>query len=481
MRDRDEIDLLGVCRRLRAQLDVGQSGLRSSHVGRAWRQLGVQYQDLARYADAAHCFRRALEQRPQDQQSRHLLCFALERMNRLEELQEIIDLGDAVGDASPRHAFNRATLAYRQGDMEAARACIVTRFEDQFGAAPPRLAAAAHFLRGNIEDKAQNYDEAFDWWSLANNIVRQSLLAKRLEPRAHEFRANFVDRARRLDAGSARAKSLFSAPADSPPVFLVGFPRSGTTLLRRLLGAHTQVLDLEEKPLFQATWDEFEHPHAAAVLSQLDRSALRAQQRRYFETARRFGVRASFRGVLLDKFPLMITALDLVHRVFPNARIIVALRHPADVIISNFSNGFKWNPAMWHSLDLMTLTEFYSDTMAAYQAFRRHLPLRCLEVRYESLVADPQRELRRAFDFMGLPWQERVLTQHLTRANEDVSTPSYHQVVRPVYRSSVGRGRSYAKRLEPVAHVIEKVARSLGYSYAAGAASPMPVEEVSRC
>lgn len=181
-------------------------------------------------------------------------------------------------------------------------------------------------------------------------------------------------------------------PADElpDPVFLVGFPRSGTTLLEQMLDAHPELRTLEEKDAIDVVRRRIAglpggYPDALATLPAADLAALRALYRA--EVARHLGGAAPT-GLLVDKMPLNSLEAGLIHRLFPRARFLLALRHPADVVLSNFMQAFKPNAAMAQFSSLASAARFYAEVMALWQQYSAVLPLAVHTVRYEDLVAD---------------------------------------------------------------------------------------------
>lgn len=244
--------------------------------------------------------------------------------------------------------------------------------------------------------------------------------------------------------------------AEDSPVFVVGFPRSGTTMLETMLDAHPGLAGMDERVFVQDAIDEIkkrglEYPEQLGKIDSEFAAVLRAN---YFKRAAERVERAP--GVrLVDKNPLNIMRLPLIARLFPNAKIILALRHPCDVMLSNYMQTFR-------SPHYVKLCETIESTAVAYaRTFdfwvdqAKLLKSDVLELRHEDTVDDIDAQSRRIAEFLGIEWDQRMVDFH-DRARERgfIATPSYHQVVEPLNRKGVGRWERYREYLEPaIPHV----------------------------
>ncbi len=250
------------------------------------------------------------------------------------------------------------------------------------------------------------------------------------------------------------------------PVFLAGFPRSGTTLLTQILYCHAAIEIAEEKPLVQAMRDSVRsmpagYPHAIPRLDKYDVAYLRDV---YHAAAEKHGVDGTAR-VLLDKLPLHVTMAGLIHRVFPMARFIFAIRHPCDVVLSCFMQDFRSNDAMANFFTLKDTVALYVSTMELWDLYQRDLGLSVHRIRYEDLVDDLETHTRSLCDFLGLPWQDD-LRQFSTRALDrgKINTPSYEQVSKPIYREARYRWERYREHLAPFLPALQPYIERFGYS-----------------
>lgn len=249
------------------------------------------------------------------------------------------------------------------------------------------------------------------------------------------------------------------------PVFLVGFPRSGTTLLDQILDAHPDIQVLEELPLVRELRDfagneRGGYPLSLRHMTEASRARARAI---YWEAVEKAGADSAHK-IIVDKMPLNLVHAGLMHQVFPDAHFILALRHPADCVLSCFMQDFVPNASMLNFLTLPGAAHLYDRAMLLWQAYQRLLPLQFVTVKYERLVQDLDAEVRPVFDMLGLPWNDAVLDPagH-ARARGTIRTPSYAQVTEPVHGRALERWRRYEAQMKPVLPLLQPHIAFFGY------------------
>jgi hypothetical protein len=252
-------------------------------------------------------------------------------------------------------------------------------------------------------------------------------------------------------------------PADAGGiVFLVGFPRSGTTLLDRMLAAHPEIEVLEEKSLFAPLHQEWSEPGALEALADVNQAQIedaREIYRRELDRQRR----EPDRPVVIDKLPQNLAYLFLIHRLFPEAPVIFLQRHPLDACLSCYFQAFELEASMGYFLDLETTARYYDAVMRVATLSVEQLGNPLHSLRYEELVSAPRTVLEGVIDFLGREWREAVLDHRSSGAAGSSDTPSYQQVSQPLYTRSIGRWRHYASQLEPVLPVLLPWVKRLGY------------------
>ena len=368
----------------------------------------------------------------------------LENDNRLDELDSHIAECDAL-DPRPELAFLRAWSHRRRNRFEEAD-IEARRIPDTIN--PIRTAQ----VRAEVAERLGRSDEAFEQFTLMN---RASRLA---HPPAHGQSYQEMIAAQTATMASPLAAVPATPGTPQDPVFIVGSPRSGTTLLDTLLTALPELQVFEERPTLSTVEHEFSDLEREA-----DPARVAAARARYFEIAASLQGDANGRRVV-DKMPLHMTHMPVIQRLFPAADIVLVERHPADAVLSCFMANFSPNFAMQSYTDLTEAAQTYAAVFANFSRARELLPLRVHEVRYERMIADLEGEMRPLLEFLGLPWREAVLDNQGSAAKRaTVRTASYAQIGEPLYQRAVGRWERYTEHLEPVMPVLQPWISRLGY------------------
>jgi len=406
-------------------------------------------------------FRRAVELDPARLEPRANFAALLERMSRLEEAATEANAGLSHHPDDPYLNLPAARCARRSGDREAA----LRRLEAvDASTAPLDMQAQIRYALGQLHDALGDVAPAFEAFREANALAAAS-------PQARD-----VSKTRYLDEVAATCAivprlpavaNLESAPAaEDSPAFLGGFPRSGTTLSDQILDSHPLGRTLSEKPAMDEVVDRLAgsaagYPAALEIASPGEVQALRGA----YDTVVSSFVQVAPGELLVDRYPLNLVRLPTIWRLFPRARIVLALRHPCDVVLSCYMQHFALNDAMASFLDLEDGARLYNAVMGLWRTCTEHLEIDVHVLRYESLVEDFDNEVRALLAFLGLPWSDRVLgfAEH-ARARGDINTPSYHQVTRGIYADARERWRRYAEPLAPVLPLLAPWVEYFGYS-----------------
>jgi tetratricopeptide (TPR) repeat protein len=319
-------------------------------------------------------------------------------------------------------------------------------------------ARKAHLL-GQMLDGLGEYDAAFAQFEAMNAVYCEDPSQPLVRAERNRARVR-----REMEAATPQWIASWQTPAvdhvGPSPVFLVGFPRSGTTLLDTFLMGHPDVIVMEERPVVNRLKNEAGGFEAIAALTADD---VREAQRRYFEIAAEYADIGPG-SLLVDKSPLLLNEAAFIHRVFPNTRFILALRHPADTVLSCYVSNFQLNNAMVNFLRMDAAAEYYDLVFRSWENARRILPLTVREIRYEDVVEDANAALRPLVAWLGLDWDDRMLDHTATATSRGlISTASYSQVTEPIYCRSVGRWENYRRHMEPVLPTLQPWATKFGY------------------
>lgn len=469
---------------------------------------------IGRMRDAEHLLRRALELAPSFTAARSNLALLLHRSNRPEEALAELDMVRLEEPDDPQYATLRAAVSGKIGAFDEALALyesILERHDRQ----PQVWLSYGHTLKtiGRLEDGIAAYRKAIAlkpwsgeaWWSIANLKTakldehdRAAMLAALAAPEAskedrfhlhfalgkslddlgqgaagfaHYEQANRLRREElpydaaetmhlvdtlieRCDASffAARAGQGHAAP---DPVFIVGMPRAGSTLIEQILSCHSMVegtMELPDIPTMitrmrrRAPWLDVMAGFKAAELAQLGES--------YTSTTRI--QRREGKPLFIDKLPNNWLYVGLIHLILPNARIIDARRHPLDCGYSNFRQHYARGQAF--SYDLADIGSYYSNYVRLMAHFDQVLPGRVVRVIHEDLLDDPEAEIRRLLDRLGLPFEQACL--EFSSSTRAVRTPSAEQVRQPVNRKGEGQWKPVAEHLGPLIEALGPVLKA---------------------
>jgi hypothetical protein len=265
-----------------------------------------------------------------------------------------------------------------------------------------------------------------------------------------------------------------SAPTLTPPrkiTLLGGHPRSGTTLLEQVLDSHPDIVSVEETEIFHddayiPLQRQQRLPDETPILSILEPApmdALQNSRTNYFRSAELFLGQAVGGRRLIDKNPSLTFLIPALIRIFPEIKLLIALRDPRDVVLSCFMQPLLIAQVSAAYLTLETTVEEYAAMMSLWQTLAPLIKGHFLEVRYEDMVENLEAVARRTLDFLDAPWDARVLGFDAHARQKVVRSPTYADVTKPVYKSAVGRWRNYQKFLEPHLEKLEPFAKAFGY------------------
>ena len=378
----------------------------------AWTNLGRSLLVQYRFSEAETAYRTALALAP-SLTVRHELGLMLERSNQLEQLGELLDASLAEGIAKEALADLWALRALRAGEFEEA-----VRLAEMIDITPDPF--RLNGLRAKIADAADRPPEAFAAATAKNWSVQNR---GEWRERGRSYRGQLQS------SGETIAQELAELPRLDPPkrqspAFLVGFPRSGTTLADTFLRGHPDIRVLEEVPVLARAVRTL---GGIAKLPEATSEQLAAARDDYFAELDEL-VEPAFTGLVIDKMPLNMLSLPVIASLFPDAQIIFAQRHPCDCVLSCFMQTFVLTDAMASFLDLTDSADLYDAAMRVFTQASAQLSLPLHWLVYEELVTDPSGVLKPLISFLGLDWRAELLDHRATAARRRaIKTPSYDQ------------------------------------------------------
>jgi tetratricopeptide (TPR) repeat protein len=404
------------------------------------------------FEEAIQIYRQVLEQLPDQARIWMSYGHVLKTVGRLEEgvaaYRRAIGLAPALGEAWWSLA-NLKTVRLGPADIEAMIAALsasgLSR-DDQFH---------LHFALGKAHDDASAPEPAFHHYAEGNKLRRALIGYDAGET------SRGVDRSVALFTPAFFAdRAGWGCPAPDP-IFILGMPRAGSTLIEQILASHGEIEGTMELPDIPALVrrlsgrsrrsEESAYPEALAALGP---DALRALGEEYLERARIH--RRSDKPFFIDKMPNNWAHVGLIRLILPNARIVDARRHPLDCCFSNFRQHYARGQGFSYSLEDMGL--YYADYVRLMAHFDRVLPGRIHRVVHERLIDEPEREIRALLDALGLPFDPACLRFHENK--RAVRTASSEQVRRPINREGMDQWRAYDRWLGPLKEALGPVLES---------------------
>ena len=428
---------------------------------------GQSYRMIFRPERAIECFERVIRLTKDIPDAYLELALLYERRHRVDEAFGLIEAClRAAPDYLEAQLF-KGRLLRRLKDQPAAES-VFRRLASQ-PEAQPEVRAQAWAEIAQLHDRQEDYDAAINAMFKSKEILlaREGAVLQRAESVMGHLRT-LVDS---LTTGHfqrwrVQAESL---PAKKVAV-LTGFPRSGTTLLEQVLDSHSGLVSSDEREafardIFPAMWLTPSAPvptPEALDATPLDRlNLLRDRYLAYMEAALNQPIGSR---VHLDKNPTLTVVLAGLLRLFPEARCLIALRDPRDVVISCFMQYLPLNANSVYFLTLERAAQRYANDLRLWHSLRAKLDSPWLEVRYEDTVTHLEREARRSLEFLGLEWEPGVLSYRDRLKDKAVSSPTYEAVSQPLYTRAIGRWKHYQKYLQPALPHLEPEIEALGYA-----------------
>lgn len=402
-------------------------------------QLASLHESQGEIEQAIQLYRGALAQDELNAEALAGLADVMDKSGQYDEALDLLQPGIAAHPDNPKLAVAQARLMRRIGKAEEALA-LLSAVHDARPEETERL-PRYFFTLGEIYDELGQFDAAFASYKRGNELKTERFdpaqITSAVDALIEVFTDEFFSRSAAWGEDSER------------PVFIIGMPRSGTSLVEQVLASHPLVhgggelrllsdmaRDLGADPALAAPYPNCLEALTAARVRELAGSHLEKLEAIDAEAPR-----------LTDKMPHNFLHLGLIHLLFPRARVIHCVRNPLDTILSCYFQDFA-SSGMAFSNDLDHLTVYYQQYHRLMRHWQQVLPARCLEVAYENLVSDFEAMARKLVSYVGLEWNEAVLQFHSNRRL--VKTASHAQVRQPIYTRSLARHARYARHLEKV-------------------------------
>ncbi len=453
------------------QLDPSQA---ETHMG-----LGRLYTGKGDFSNAEHHLNEALQLQPNLIGIYFSLYSIYRYQGNFDEALDILDKARKVDPNNPNLNAAKADVMQRQGDIDGAHALlqelnqneqmpplgidVFSRICQKFDNCDEALRLIKIFVdtphadtnekqtlcyaAGHLQDKLKHYDEAFEWFQTANEMVNFSF--EITEQRRH------IDNLIKTYSKDAMASLPRAQTGSTRPIFILGMPRSGTTLTEQILASHADVYGAGELGYIRDIANDAENiqPDADGLpgikLDHLTQARMTELANKYLNNINKLNSEAPY---VTDKMPHNFLRLGLINLLFPEARIIHCKRDPLDNGLSIYFQNFLWTHRYATSLENIGL--FYNEYLRLMQHWQQVTDIPMLEMKYEDMVQEPEAAARKILAFCNLDWDESVLDFHKNK--RVVATASIDQVRQPIYKESMARWKNYEKHIEPLKAALSK-------------------------
>tara|TARA_Y100000590_G_C15719157_1_gene1012915 strand:- start:984 stop:2600 length:1617 start_codon:yes stop_codon:yes gene_type:complete len=434
--------------------------INSNHV-QAYLNLGNVYKNLGEIEKAEKLYLDAININPNYFDAYNNLIILYERLNKHEDLKKIIIQANDHFKSNPIVKLFYGQYLYKTEKFyEAIEHLEQIEFREKL--------LNREMLRIEIlaksYDKIENIEKAYFYFQKINEIdlnnksdnIDKNKTLKIIEKRKVFFNNNKIK----------EWPIIKSKDQNENPIFLIGFPRSGTTLLDNILTSHPSIQTIEEKPIVgnfvkslgEKINNNFEN------LKNINENNIELFRKIYFDNREKYISNKNNSKIYIDKMPLNIIHVAEIVRVFPNAKFVLSLRHPCDCVFSCFMQSFKLNDAMSNFLDLEDAANLYNEVMTLWKQYINIFSVKYHIIKYEDLVLDFEKSAQKILKFLELSWSDNLFDFNKTVKNKGlISTPSYDQVNKPIYSRSIGRWKKYEKKISKIIPILKPWIKEFNY------------------
>ena len=419
----------------------------------AYVNLGSIKIDLDKLSDAEELFLRAIEINRNYKYAYSNLFRLYEKTNNIKKLKSTIENLNENKNIINEILLFKARIFFREKDYIEAKKSIDQISSEWIKNTDHSSNILYWSFKAFIEEKVKNFDEAFRCFEKSQlNLKYENFNPKIFQNYIHTYRKN-------LDNQSFLVKIQKSKIIKNSPVFLIGFPRSGTTLLDTILRSHPEIDVLEEKPIINSVEQIIKSKFKLSLdeLYKLNEDDLDFLRNKYLETLKNNSDRNKNAKILIDKFPFQTVCLPLINLLFPKSKIIFTHRHPYDTVLSCFQQTFEPNNAMANFRSIDSTSEIYDLTMNVWLDYKDKLKMEYVTSKYENLINDFDNHILTILDFLDVNWDENIKNYRNTAFKRGkINTPSSSQVVQPLYKSSIEKWINYEKYFKKSSQYLQK-------------------------
>lgn len=384
-----------------------------------------------------------------------------EKTNKDSKLNNAIISAEKQFKSSPEVKFYKAKLLYKK-EFFLKSIEILNSFK--FNENNISLEILRNSVLAKSYDKLNNSDKAFEFFQISNELTfkhKSTNINKDKYINLVNSRLSIIKTIKNNEWPITHLKNEITEP-----VFMIGFPRSGTTLLDTILRSHPLIEVIEEKPILKTLIDSLEKLHSGSYqdFKKINEYKIKKIRSNYYKELNFFIKERDPKKIYIDKLPLNIIHIAEILTIFPEAKFIFSVRHPCDCVLSCFMQDFKLNNAMSNFLDLNDTAHLYEKIMRLWFEYKSKFSFNFHEIRYENLISNFENELRPLLIFLGLEWNDSIFEfQKVAKNRNRIFTPSYEQVIKPIYQSSINRWIRYKTYFSKVYPILKPWIKKLNY------------------
>jgi len=413
---------------------------------KAHYNLGLVNVGLKNREQAISYFQRAIQIIPDYVQAYYSIMDILEKTHNLQQLYETIEKAEASLGNNPIIYIFKALILIKENKYTEAKTLLESRDIEKYQSISPENKIKYYELLSKVYDYLNETEKSYKYFVKINQHDSKKIVNRGYN-KEYFFKEIEINKTYFTSKNILKWNKINKTSEKTSPTFLVGFPRSGTTLLDTILRSHPSIEVIEEEFMVEKMKSFFNNFSQKNInsLDNINEDFIKKAHNIYFDKLNAvLDASKQKNKVIIDKMPLNIMEVGFIHRVFPQSKFIFSLRHPCDCVLSCFMSRFKMNNAMVNFNDMLDAISFYNQIMSLWKQYTVELPIQFKTIKYENVVKDLKNNITTILNFLNLEWDDVMLSFNKTALNRTIiNTPSYNQVIKPLYNHAIGRWERY--------------------------------------
>ena len=419
----------------------------------AYCNLGTVYKDILNTSRAEENLKKSLDLKPNLMTAFNNLFDLYDKSNQLEKFSDLLSKAKKELDDKELVSFFSGLHQYKKKNYQE----TIDILENSNLEKNNVIHNINKFnILAKSYDQVEKFDKAFKHFKKNNDLINIHYgknIDENIYTKYIDIRINFFEN---FQLNDWKQYSINDKSDD--PIFLIGFPRSGTTLLDSIFRTNNNVEVIEEKPIIKNFLVQLEKKTKNKLnnIKNLSNDEIKEMRNFYFNERDQY-IKNKNAKIIIDKLPLIVVNVGEILRFFPNSKFVFALRHPYDSVLSCFMQQFALNPAMKNFLSIKRSAYLYDLVMKSWKTYLKIFPINFHYIKYEDVVTDFENSTKEIFKFLNLDWSNKAKDFYKTAKDRtDISTPSYNQVTSPLYLKSINRWKNYEENFKDVENNLQK-------------------------